>query len=97
MIRDTTNRKSIPAITSDRWHVIHARWSGDPAGEPRFERSIVSEHEDRAAAASAAREILSSLTTEMTARPRGRRDQVFVRKPNYKSLKTARRRDRRRR
>ncbi len=93
MIQELPNKKGTPAITSDRWHVVHARWSGNPAGHPRFERSIVSEHEDRVGAASASQAITSAFTTEMSLREPGRRDQVFVRRPNYKSLKLARRRE----
>ena len=96
MIKETFNRKSSPALTSDRWHVVHARWSGASSGAPRFERSIVSEHDDSATAASAARKVLSSLAREMAARSRETRDQIFVRKPDYKSLKTAKRVERRR-
>jgi hypothetical protein len=91
MIRETINRKSSPAVTSDQWHVLHARWSGDLEGEPRFLRSIVSEHADSAAAANAARKIVSLFTKEMVARPRETRDQILVRRPGYKSLKTAKR------
>src|SRR5690349_21089163 len=95
MIKDTLNRKSHPAVTSDRWHVIHARWGGDPAGDPRFVRSIVSEHGDSAAATKSARDLLAALAPEMAARRRETRDQVLVRKPGYKSLKTAKRIERR--
>jgi hypothetical protein len=96
VITDTLNKKSHPAITSDRWHVVHARWSGDRGGEPRFVRSIVSEHDDNASATKEARGILAKLAPEMANRPRARRDQVFVRKPDYKSLKTAKRVQKRR-
>ena len=95
MIRETI-KKNNPAVTSDRWHVIIARWSGDPSGEPRFERSIVSEHDDSTAALSAAREIKSALAPQMATRSRETRDQVFVRRPSSMSLKTARRVERRR-
>jgi hypothetical protein len=96
MIREIVDEKNNPAVTSDHWHVIHARWSGDPSGEPRFVRSIVSEHEDSAAALSAARAIKSSMAPSMRDRSRETRDQVFVRRPSSKSLKTARRVKRRR-
>jgi hypothetical protein len=26
MIRETKNRKNAPVLTSDRWHVLRARW-----------------------------------------------------------------------
>jgi len=84
-----------PAITSDQWHVAHARWTGQH-GEPRFERTIVGEHVDRRSAAAAARTIVSDMAEEMTTRTRETRDQVFVRRPNFKSLKAARRMKKRR-
>jgi hypothetical protein len=85
------NRKKAAAVTSDQWHVVHARWSGEAADEPRFLRSIVSEHEDGSAALTAARKILSTLSEEMSSRPRETRDQILVRRPGYKSLKNAKR------
>lgn len=96
MIRETINREKSPALTSDLWHVVHARWSGDPSGEPRFVRSIVSEHEDSASAVTAGREMVSSFASEMADRPRARRDQILIRHPGYKSLKTAKRIERHR-
>jgi hypothetical protein len=91
MIKDTVNRKSHPAVTSDRWHVIHSRWGGERAGDPRFVRSIVSEHGDSADATKSARALVAALAPEMVSRTSETRDQVLVRKPGYKSLKTARR------
>ena len=98
MIRELLNTKNAPALTSDHWHVVYARLSGEesgksskPAKSPRFVRSIVSEHDDRASAVNAAREIVSTFVVEMAGRERSTRDQVFVRKPKFKSLKLARR------
>jgi hypothetical protein len=91
MIRETKNRKNAPVLTSDRWHVLRARWNGDTAGEPLYQRTIVSEHEDSAAAATAAREIVATFVSEMAGRTRETRDQVLVRRPGYKSLKIAKR------
>ena len=88
MIQEVINRKNSPAVTSNRWHVVHAQWSGDAAKDPRFVRSIVSEHEDRASAATAAREFIASLKPTMAGRPVAGRDQVFVRRPDFKSLKS---------
>ncbi len=90
MIRETLNRKNRVAITSDRWHVVRAHWSGD-AVKPRFVRSVVSEHEDRAAAVKVARQLMVALVEETADNPPETRDQVFVRRPDYKSLKTAKR------
>ena len=91
MIRETSSSKNSPAVTSDRWHVVRAAFSGEATGAPRFARSIVSEHEDRAAAVTAAREVVSSIAPEMAARAPRERDQIFVRKPEFKTLKLARR------
>lgn len=97
MIKDTVSQnKKSPALTSDRWHVVHARWSGESSDHPRFVRSIESEHADRAAAAIAAKDLASTLGAEMAARPRATRDQILVRRPGFKSLKNAKRVVRRR-
>lgn len=96
MIRDILTSESEPAVTSDRWHVVLARWSGAP-GEPVFERSIVSEHDDSSAAVHAARELKTSLVAGMASRPKYARDQVIVRRPSSESLKSAGRVVRRRR
>jgi len=97
MIQETRSRKSNPAITSDAWHVVHARWCGNRSAQPRFERAIVSEHRERAGAVTAAQKLVTALATEMYGRPHEHRDQIFVRQPEYKTLKTAARVDRRRR
>lgn len=89
MIKSTLSRKKNPALTSDRWHVLHARWTGETAGKPRFDREIVSEHGDRESAATAARKMVSSMASEMTGRANDRRDQILVRRPEYKSLKNS--------
>lgn len=91
MIQETLNRQSTPAITSDLWHVVRARWNGEASGEPHFDRAIVSEHDDRTAANRAAKVLRILVAKEIPKRPLARRDQVFVRKPGYKSLKSARR------
>lgn len=90
MIRELQNADNELAVTSDRWHVVHARWSGAP-GEPFFLRSIVSEHEDSASAVRAGRELKAALEPGMLQRPSYARDQVLVRRPAAASLKSARR------
>jgi hypothetical protein len=77
--------------------VVHARWSGRYEGRPRFSRTILSEHADRASAAQDARQIVSRLSPQMADRPAAERDQLFVRKPGFRSLKVAGRIQRRRR
>ena len=81
--------KTHPALTSDHWHVVHARWSGERSQRPRFDRVIVSEHADRTAATDAARGLVTQLTTEMYGRPHEHRDQIFVRPPSYRTLKSS--------
>lgn len=88
MIQEVTNKKNSLAITSDRWHVVHAAWSGGSAADPRFVRSIVSEHENRETATGAARALVATLQPKMKDRPAEGRDQVFVRRPDFKSLKS---------
>ncbi len=94
MIQETLTLKGKAAITSDLWHVVHAHWTGKSTETPRFVRTIVSEHESREQAVRAARGLESTLNGELPDRPLDRRDHVFVRKPSFKSLKTARRRER---
>jgi len=91
MIRQTKNHKNSLVLTSDRWHVLRARWNGDSSGEPLYQRTIESEHEDSASAADAARTLVASFVTEMDGRTRETRDQVLVRRPGYRSLKIAKR------
>jgi hypothetical protein len=96
VIQDTLSCKSNPAITSDQWHVIRATWSGDSASSPTFQRAIVSEHASRDSAVDAARALVDDFGKDMDTRSRNTRDQVFVRPPDYKTLKLAGRREPRR-
>ena len=96
MIQETQSRRRNAAITSDQWHVVRARWSGEIDAAPRFDRSVVSEHADRESAVESARTLMTGLRGEQAHLPPQNRDQVFVRGPGYKSLKTAGRRVRRR-
>jgi hypothetical protein len=92
LIQETLSRNSNPALTSDRWHVLHARWSNESSRAPLFVRSIVSEHDDHAAAVRAAEAFLTKIMPGMSDRQPATRDQVLVRPPAYKSLKTGKRR-----
>src|SRR5688572_3307125 len=38
MIQETLSSKQRPAITSNRWHVVHARWSGERTNQTKFLR-----------------------------------------------------------
>ena len=91
MIREILNHKNSPVLTSDCWHVLRARWTGDASGEPLYQRTIVSEHEDSISATSAARTIVATFVAEMVGRKPETRDQVLVRRPGYKSLKIGKR------
>ncbi len=97
MIVDTVTKRSRPAISSDHWHVVRAHWSGTPESSSRFTRSIVSEHESREESVAAAKALAVSLALEGAAWPADERDSVFVRRPNFKSLRFARTRTPKRR
>jgi hypothetical protein len=88
MIKDALTRRGNPATSSDQWHVVHARWCGKDANHPPFARKVVSEHgDDRAAAVVAAKRLLAKIKDAMKGRPLAERDQVFVRRPEFCSLK----------
>lgn len=96
MIDETTSPRGRPALTSDRWHVVLARWSGDLGLRARFERAIVSEHADHASAVAAARQWHAQFTQQARTRAREHCDQVFVRQPRFRTLRRAKRHVRRR-
>lgn len=90
MITDTQSRQAkAPAISSDRWHVVHARFAPELDSKHPFTRTIVSEHDDRVLAIAAARELLTELRRDHARRKVEQKDQVFVRKPGFVSLKLA--------
>ncbi len=91
MISETVTTKGTPAITSDCWHVVHAkrRRKGQTSGS--FERVVVSEHDDRVGCQAAARAFLAALGKNNEV-PLAERDEVFARRPNFKSLKATLRR-----
>lgn len=91
MIREVLNSKGSHAITSDQWHVVLSHFTTVLKGPP-FVRKVCSEHDDRAACVKAAKELRAKLAREGPNVPAEERDEVFVRKPNFKSLKLARRR-----
>ncbi len=91
MIQDTLSKHQAPALTSDQWHVVHAQWDGLIGAEPHFSRTIVSEHADRSKARKAAEELLHQVASQMKLRALEQRDQIFVRRPDFKSLKHAKR------
>jgi hypothetical protein len=91
MIRESKNHKNSRMLSSDRWHVLRARWTGESKTDPLYRRTIESEHEDRDSALTAARAVAAGFHVEMDSRTRETRDQVLVRRPGYKSLELARR------
>lgn len=88
MITEVRTAKGRSAITSDHWHVVHSRWTADAEDRP-FVRSVHSEHEDRDTCRKAARELRAKLAQEAGRVPAHERDEVLVRRPNYRSLKRA--------
>jgi len=93
VIQNVITRKGASAITSDHWHVVHSRFT---AGDERpFVRVVHSEHADGAECRAAARELRSKLAAESPGVPEAERDEVFVRRPNFKSLRATRVRKRR--
>lgn len=89
MIFETNTARGRPAITSDQWHVVRARRHAGTAAPRAYDREVVSEHPDRQSAADAARGCVAAIAHEMPDRPRAERDQVFVRRPRFNSLKQA--------
>jgi hypothetical protein len=91
MIRESKNDSNRAVVSSDRWHVVHARWERNLTEPARFARTIVSEHDDRAAASVSARALMHDLVADLAERPLHLRDQIFLRKPGYLSLQRAQR------
>ena len=81
----TKNQK--PAITSEKWHVVHSQWSAKRAGYPPFARRITSEHATEAAAVVAAKKLAAKLRPAMNDLPIENQDQVLVRPPRFRTLK----------
>ena len=84
MTSETTNRKQFTAITSDQWHVVHARLRKAKTDLRPYERTIVSEHASRKLAEASASEFRVKVAASS---PGLGQDAVFIRKPNYKTLK----------
>lgn len=88
MIREVETSKGKPAITSDQWHVVHSRLVAVGAKRP-YARVIHSEHGERTACQKAAKALRVKIAEAESAVPAGERDEVFVRRPNFKTLKAA--------
>ncbi|MBL9078108.1 MAG: hypothetical protein JNL08_11425 [Planctomycetes bacterium] len=81
--------KGSAALTSDQWHVVHSRFMFPGTRHP-FRRSIHSEWSDEASCKTAARALRRQLRADGKAAPVAEQDEVFVRKPQFKSLAVAR-------
>ncbi len=94
MIRSATTLKGSKAITSDQWHVVHSRFTVR-GGRQSFVRAVSSEHPNRAECVQAARALRARLAAEHPGLPALERDEVLVRRPDFKSLERTRHRCRR--
>ena len=88
MITEVATSKGIAAVTSDQWHVVHSRLMFAGSKRP-YSRGIHSEHTDRVSCGKAAKALRVRLAAESADVPVSERDEVFVCKPNFKSLKLA--------
>lgn len=91
MIQEVVNSKGAEAITSDQWHVVHSRFTGASRARP-FSRIVSSEHAARIECKKAAKALRAKLAAENAKVPESERDEVFVRPPHFKSLRSAKRR-----
>jgi|RhiMethySRZTD1v2_1073278.scaffolds.fasta_scaffold363087_2 hypothetical protein len=91
MITETRTSQGKAAITSDKWHVVHSHFKGGRKTAHPFARTIISEHANRADCDEAASRFRSTLPDGAGAVVT-EQDEVLVRPPNFKSLKSARRR-----
>jgi len=90
MIKDALTRRGNPATSSNEWHVVHSKWCGKQANHPPFAREVTSEHgSNRSAAVAAAKKLVARIKPSIKNRIVAERDQVFVRPPEFKSLKFA--------
>lgn len=87
MKREVRTTGGAAAITSDQWHVVLARMTHPGSVRP-YVRTVASEHEDRASCVRAAAAMRRRVAA--AGLPEAERDEVAVRRPNFKSLKVAR-------
>ena len=88
MIQDVQTSKGVAAITSDQWHVVHSRLI-DGGGKRPYSRIIHSEHADAPTCLKAAKELRLKLARDSVGVPAAEQDEVFICRPNFKSLKLA--------
>lgn len=86
MISEVQTTKGSAAVTSDQWHVVHARFAFPGARRP-YLRSIHSEWPDRASCRRAGQALRRKLSADGASVPEHQQDEVLMRKPNFKTLK----------
>jgi|KBSSwiStaDraftv2_1062776.scaffolds.fasta_scaffold591197_1 hypothetical protein len=88
MMREVKNSKGLQAITSNQWHIVLAHLT-HPGTKRPYVRTVDSEHADRASCLRSARALRLRIAADSADVPKAERDEVFVRRPNFKSLKKA--------
>ena len=88
MIQEVDTKKGAAAITSDQWYVVHSRLVDAHQKRP-YVRGIHSEHADRLSCRKAALALRAKLLEDNASVPWAERDEVFIRKPKFKTLKQA--------
>jgi hypothetical protein len=91
MITAIRNSRGKAAITSDRWHIVHSRFTDGTLDHP-YVRVILSEHDDPVDCRRELELVRNRIRAERGVVPVARRDAVYVRPPNYKSLTKSRHR-----
>ncbi len=85
---DVKNSRGRAAITSDQWHVVRAHMANRGAKRP-YVRTVESEHADCATCTRTAKELRRRIAAESADVPEAERDEIVVRRPNFKTLKVA--------
>lgn len=88
MIQEVVTSKGAAAITSDHWYVVHSRLV-DARDKRPYARGIHSEHADRITCRKAADALRAKLLAASSDVPAAERDEVFIRRPKFKTLKLA--------
>lgn len=91
MIQDVVNSKGNKAISSDHWHVVLSHFTV-VQGTRGFVRTVHSEHDTQTECVRAARALRRQLAEQGGTSPEAERDEVFVRRPKFKSLKACKNR-----
>ena len=91
MIQEVVTKKGAAAITSDQWYIVVSRLVDNDQKRP-YVRGIHSEHPDRVSCREAAKALKAKLRADSASVPADERDEVFIRKPRFKTLKQAKNR-----